>query len=425
MRVPRRWTWLSLAGVLLACLAARATGADLSAANAPQLIKRGEYLARVGNCIGCHTADPARPFAGGRPIATRFGTIHTPNITSDPETGIGRWTDAEFLRAMHEGIGRDGKRLYPAFPYVEYTKLTDQDVLAIRAYLGAVAPVRFTPPRNDLAFPFSLRWPMVFWNLLNFTEGRFVPDPKASAERNRGAYLVEGLAHCGECHTPRNLTHGLNASERLGGGTVAGWHAYNITPDKNAGIGAWSVGDITAYLSTGAAPGRANAAGPMAEVVSNGTQYLTQEDLRSVAAYLRSLPAVSDGATRPRANFDPPVRDDVTALRGSPAGALDGARLFIGNCASCHGLSGEGAGLYPPLRGNSASGANPADNLALLILNGVRRSTQRAAVFMPAFAGQLSDAQIAAISNYVTNRFGNRQASMNAERVAKLRATPQ
>ena len=190
MRVPRRWTWLSLAGVLLACLAARATGADLSAANAPQLIKRGEYLARVGNCVGCHTADPARPFAGGRPIATRFGTIHTPNITSDPETGIGRWTDAEFLRAMHEGIGKSGKRLYPAFPYVEYTKVTDQDVLAIRAYLGAVAPVRYTPPRNDLAFPFNLRWLMVFWNLLNFTEGRFVPDPEG--ERRAESRRVSG-----------------------------------------------------------------------------------------------------------------------------------------------------------------------------------------------------------------------------------------
>ncbi|CDY74406.1 Putative diheme cytochrome c-553 [Caballeronia glathei] len=391
-----------------------------------ELVKRGEYLARAGDCIACHTADPARPFAGGVPVATPFGTIYTPNITSDPDTGIGRWTDADFLRAMHEGIGKGGERLYPAFPYVEYTRVTTEDVLAIRAYLTTVAPIHSTPPRNDLMFPFNQRWLMALWNLFNFSEGRFVPDPKKSAEFNRGAYLVEGLAHCGECHTPRNVMQGLRTGERLGGGAVAGWQAYNITPDKNGGVGHWSDDDLIHYLATGVAPGRANAAGPMADVVVNSTQHLTQEDLRSIVVYLRSVPAIGGGAARPRDSFGRPAPDDVTGIRGTAANTADGARLFIANCASCHHWTGEGAGgrapgAYPPLIRNSATGANAANNLTLVILHGVNRTTKDTAAFMPAFGPVLTDAQIAAIAGYVTIRFGNPQAATSAEQVAKLR----
>src|SRR5258707_6079754 len=224
-----------------------------TAAASSDLVKRGEYLARAGDCIACHTADKSRPFAGGLPINTPFGTIYTPNITPDPDTGIGNWNDAAFLRAMHEGVGKSGERLYPAFPYPEYTKVTDRDVLAIRAYLNTLVPIHYTPPRNDLKFPFNQRWLMLFWNMFNFTEGRFVPDPKQSAEWNRGAYLVEGLAHCEECHTPRNFMQGLKTSARFAGETQAGWHAFNITPDKNSGIGTWSNEEVAAYLSTGVA----------------------------------------------------------------------------------------------------------------------------------------------------------------------------
>jgi mono/diheme cytochrome c family protein len=394
------------------------------------LIKRGEYLARAGDCVACHTADKARPFAGGLPITTPFGTIYTPNITSDPDTGIGRWTDADFLRAMHEGIGKSGERLYPAFPYAEYTKVTDTDVLAIRAYLNTLAPIHYAPPRNELSFPFNQRWLMVFWNMTNFKEGRFIPDPQKSAEFNRGAYLIEGFAHCEECHTPRNVTQGLKTSERFSGAELSGWHAYNITSDKNAGIGAWTDDELTQYLATGAAHGRANAAGPMADVVQNSTQYLSPEDLRSMVAYLRAVPALGGGDTRPRDSFGKPASQDVTAMRGTAISGINGAQLFIANCASCHNWTGEGRGgnakgAYPSLIHNSVVGASAANNLTMVMLHGVNRETKGATVFMPSFADELNDAQIAAVSNYVTKTFGNPQSTTSADQVAKLRATPQ
>ncbi len=392
------------------------------------LVKRGEYLARAGDCIACHTSDKGRPFAGGLAIATPFGTIYTPNITPDPDTGIGRWTDADFLRAMHEGIRKGGERLYPAFPYVEYTKVTDQDVQAIRAYLNTVVPVHYTPPSNDLRFPFNQRWLMVFWNLFNFDEGRFVPDPKQSAEWNRGAYLVEGLAHCEECHTPRNFTQGLKTSERFSGAIQAGWHAYNITPHKTSGIGGWSEQDVVSYLSTGVAHGRANAAGPMADVVSDSTQYLNREDLRSITTYLRSIKPVDRGESRMRAAWGSPA-SDVDAMRGTRVSGVNGAQLFVANCATCHHWTGEGVGAsspgaYPSLIHNSAVGASDANNLAMVILRGVRRTTQDADVLMPGFERDLNDQQVAALANYVTGQFGNPRARISADEVGRLRVLP-
>jgi mono/diheme cytochrome c family protein len=395
----------------------------------PDLVRRGEYLTRAGDCIACHTSDTGRPFAGGRAISTPFGTIYTPNITPDPDTGIGRWTDADFIRAMHEGIGKDGQRLYPAFPYVEYTRVTDQDVQAIRAYLNTVVPVRYTPPSNDLRFPFNQRWLMIFWNLLNFDEGRFVPDPKQSAEWNRGAYLVEGLAHCEECHTPRNFTQGLKTGERLSGAIQAGWHAYNITPHKTSGIGGWSDQEVASYLSTGIAQGRASAAGPMAAVVSNSTQYLNREDLRSIAIYLRALKPVDRGESRARAEWGSPASDAV-ALRGVRIDGVNGAQLFLANCASCHHWTGEGVGAsapgaYPSLIHNSVVGAADTTNLVMVILHGVSRKTQNADILMPSFGDQLTDDQIAELGDYVTKQFGNPDSSITAQQVARLRSQPQ
>ena len=393
------------------------------------LVKRGEYLARAGDCIACHTADKSRPFAGGLPMGTPFGTLYTPNITPDPDTGIGRWTDAEFLRAMQKGIGKGGQHLYPAFPYTEYTRVTERDLLAIRAYLNTLTPVRYTPPRNELAFPFNQRWLMFFWNVFNFREGRFVPDPKQSPQWNRGAYLVEGLAHCEECHTPRNFTQGLSSSDRFSGEVQAGWHAFNITPDKAGGIGNWSEQDIVDYLAKGAVPGRANAAGPMADVVENSTQYLTSDDLRSIAVYLRSVPPVAGGQTRPRDAFGHPA-DDVNRLRGTRIAGVDGAQLFVANCASCHNWTGQGVGAsaplaYPSLIHNSAVGAPDAGNLAMVILHGVNRRTKDADVMMPGFGGELNDDQVAAITNYVTQHFGDPKATVTAQDVAKLRQQQQ
>ncbi|HEY1998578.1 MAG TPA: cytochrome c [Paraburkholderia sp.] len=393
------------------------------------LVKRGEYLARAGDCMACHTVDKSRPFAGGVPINTPFGTIYTPNLTPDPDTGIGQWSDADFQRAMHEGIGRGGERLYPAFPYAEYTRVTSTDVQAIRAYLNTLTPIHYTPPRNEMNFPFNQRWLMVFWNLFNFTEGRFVPDPKQRPEWNRGAYLVEGLAHCEECHTPRNILQGLKTTDRFSGATQAGWHAFNITPDRNSGVGNWSDDELMRYLSTGVAPGRANAAGPMGEVVADSTQYLTPEDLRSIVVYLRSVAPVIGGETHPRDQWGKPA-SDVTAWRGTAMTGVNGAQLFVANCASCHTWSGQGVGAsapgaYPSLIHNTTVGASDASNLAMVILHGVQRTTQQADVLMPAFAGELSDDQVAAITNYVTRQFGNPQATVSVEQVAKLRAQQQ
>lgn len=408
---------------------AEAAGAALTNDIAADMVRRGEYLTRVGDCAACHTADPSRPFAGGLAMSTPFGTLYTPNITPDPDTGIGRWTNADFLRAMQRGIGKTGEHLYPAFPYTEYTRVTEPDLLAIRAYLNTLAPVRYTPPRNELNFPFNQRWLMFFWKLFNFREGRFVPDPKQSPEWNRGAYLVEGLAHCEECHTPRNFMEGLKSDGRLSGAVQAGWRAYNITPDKAGGIGNWSDGDVERYLSTGVAPGRANAAGPMADVVADSTQYLTSEDLRSIGVYLRSVPPVSGGQTRARDQWGRPA-DDVKGLRGTRIAGVDGAQLYVANCASCHSWTGRGVGgsaplAYPSLIHNSAVGSPNADNLAMVILQGVNRRTKDADVMMPGFADQLNDDQIAAIANYVTGHFGNPKATVTAADIGKLRQRQQ
>lgn len=406
--------------------AAAGTGMD---ANSADLVKRGEYLARAGDCIACHTADKSRPFAGGLPMGTPFGLLYTPNITPDPDTGIGRWSDADFLRAMQQGIGKGGQHLYPAFPYTEYTRVTERDLLAIRAYLNTLPSIRYTPPRNELSFPFNQRWLMAFWNLFNFHEGRFVPDPKQSPQWNRGAYLVEGLAHCEECHTPRNLMQGLRSNDRLSGEVQAGWRAFNITPDKTSGIGNWSDDDIVRYLGTGVAPGRANAAGPMADVVANSTQYLTRDDLHSIAVYLRSVPPVAGGEIRPRGQWGHPA-DDVKTLRGTRVTGVDGAQLFLGNCASCHGWTGQGIGgsaqlAYPSLIHNSVVGSPDGSNLALVILHGVQRRTADADVMMPGFADELTDQQIAAIANYVTKQFGDPRATLTKGDVAKLRQRQQ
>ncbi|GJH21239.1 cytochrome c [Caballeronia novacaledonica] len=400
--------------VVLACLSGLARAQTKAA--------QGEYLVRAGGCMSCHTADPARPFAGGRPIATPFGNVFAPNITSDRETGIGAWTDAQFVRAMREGIGRNGERLYPAFPYTAYTLLSDADLLAMRAWLATVPPVRAATPRNTLAFPFDQRWLMTLWNLLNFSPGRFVPDPSKSAEWNRGAYLVEGLGHCGECHTPRNWLGGLNRSERLGGATVAGWQAGNLTPERVTGIGAWRDDELLRFLSTGAAPGRAYAIGPMAEVVATSTQFLTTADLRAMIAYMRTLPPVAVKDARSRTSFGRPARTDITALD------TDGARLYAAACASCHGITGEGSKPFPALVHDGVTGAlgtATTSNLVLVILRGVNRQTRDAYAQMPAFAAQLTDEQIAALSNFITRQFGDPRATTEAKAVARLRSMTQ
>ena len=262
-------------------------------------IEHGRYLAVLSDCAACHTAPGGQPFAGGLAIDTPFGKLVAPNITPDRDTGIGAMTNAEFLAALHDGRGHNGTRLYPAMPYPAYSKLSDEDVLAIRAYLGTVDPVSNAVVSNQLPFPFNIRLTMVVWNWLNFTPGRFKPDPQKSAEWNRGAYIVEGAAHCGTCHTPKNLLGGDKASQPLMGEVLQGWYAPNITINSHNGIGGWSKEDLVQYLKTGANSWTL-ASGPMAEAVSHSTSLMTDEDIAAIAVYLKDSGANSTGPSRPR-----------------------------------------------------------------------------------------------------------------------------
>ncbi len=254
------------------------------------LIQRGEYLARAGDCVACHTAAGGKPFAGGSEMPTPFGAISVPNITPDRATGIGDWTDDEFYRAMHEGIGKDGEYLYPVFPFPWYTKVTREDALAIKAYLFSLPPEHAPRAPIKLSFPFNIRETLVTWRTLFFKPGELQPDPSRSPEVARGAYLVEGLGHCGECHNQHNVLGASSWSGRLEGGAIEGWYAPNITSDGQQGIGSWSEDQIATFLKTGTAPGKGVVLGPMQETIEHSLSYLTDEDLHAIAAYLKSVP---------------------------------------------------------------------------------------------------------------------------------------
>jgi len=408
-------TWCG-ALALAAGLAHGALAADAVASVAPNAdqIKRGEYLAKAADCIACHTVDPAKPFAGGYPLATPFGTIYGPNITADKETGIGDWSDDQFVRALHEGIDDEGQHLYPAFPYASFTKLSRDDVLAIKAYLFSLPPIQQKTPENNLPFPFSQRWLMAGWNLFNFTRGEMKADSAKSPEWNRGNYLVNGLAHCQECHTPRNLTMGLDLKRSFGGAQLGGWTAFNISSDAVSGVGGWKDEELVQYLKTGVVAGKASAAGGMAEAIEHSLQYLSDDDLKAIVTYLRSVPAVSDAADKkPRYAWGQPADDDAE-IRGIAAvsvssNASGGAELFSGNCASCHSASGSGVvgGYYPSLFNNSVVGARDPGNLLMVILNGVQRRGAKEETFMPGFADHLNDGQIALLANYVVKQYGH------------------
>ncbi|MGI4985648.1 MAG: c-type cytochrome [Janthinobacterium lividum] len=394
------------------------------------LVARGAYLATAGDCIACHTAAHGKPYAGGLPMKVpMLGTIHASNITPDPTTGIGNWTFADFDRALRRGVSRDGHNLYPAMPYVSYAKLSDDDVKALHAFFrNGVAPVRHTPPASDIPWPLNMRWPLKFWNLAFLKPGSYEMKTGRSAEWNRGAYLVQGLAHCGTCHTARRVTLQEKALDEsgagyLGGAALAGWDAYNITSSKRAGIGNWTHAQLAQYLRTGNVPGVAQAAGPMGEAVEHSFSHLSSADIDAIATYIRTVPAVEDGSARARQDWGSEARD-VATLRGRPLEtALDPARLYLGNCASCHQANGKGTpdAYYPSLLRNSTVGATHADNLIQVILHGVHRQTPGDDVGMPGFGQQLSDAQIAALASYVTQRFGNPAVKVSDKDVARLR----
>jgi mono/diheme cytochrome c family protein len=395
--------------------AADPTGVPASLAKA-SLVERGEYLARAADCMVCHTIPGGKTFAGGLAFRLPFGTLYSTNITPDKETGIGNYSDQEFLDAVHRGVRRDGARLYPAMPFLSYTYITDADALAIKAYLFSLPPVRAAAPSNTLTFPFNQRWTMAFCSALFNRDKRFEPDTAKSPEWNRGAYLAEALAHCGECHTPRNLAFALDNREKFAGAVAAGWHAYNISSDKGTGVGGWSDDQLISYLSTGHATGRGAASGPMGEAVDESFSRLAPEDIRALVAYLRSVPAV---ASSEPATLAPPASQSPKT--GGTADAR-GKMVFQGACVSCHGWTGESP-LTPfaTLTGARAVNDPAAINVAQIVISGTKWQAPPGALSMPAFGSAYSDAEIAAVANYVTARFGSKPSAITEQDVAALR----
>jgi mono/diheme cytochrome c family protein len=374
------------------------------------LIQRGRYLTDMGDCGACHTLPGSgQLLAGGRPIETPFGLLLAPNITPDPETGIGAWTDDEVVNSLTKGTGRNGIHLYPAMPYTYSTKITRGDALAIRAYLNAIPAVRNPVQPNQLRFPFDVRAGLIAWDALNFRPGEFQPVASKSAAWNRGAYIVEGLTHCGLCHTPKNVAGGDETSRRFKGYALQGWFAPDITNDNRRGIGSWSVEDVATYLKTGHNRFTA-ASGPMAEVVMDSTSKLTDEDLNAIAVYLK----------------DQPVPGTTEAAADPDAGMMkSGSAIYAVQCAACHAPDGSGVdGLFPMLKGSAlVQSVDPATVLRMVLRGSRSAATDSAptAPAMPSFGWTLSDDQIAAVSTYVRNAWGNRAPPVDPTTVGKTR----
>ncbi len=386
---------------------------SLSAAAAtPELIARGEYLARAGNCMGCHTARGGEPYAGGRGIDTPFGTVYSSNLTPDAATGLGRWTPAHFWRALHNGRSRDGRLLYPAFPYTNYTLVTRQDADALYAYLRSLKPVAQAQRSHGLIFPFNTQPALAVWRALYFSPSRPNNDAAQSPEWNRGAYLVQGLGHCNACHGSRNALGATGGTLDLGGGLIPmqNWYAPSLSDPHEAGVAEWPQQSIVDLLKNGVTP-QASVLGPMAEVVGRSTQHLSDADLRAMATYLKSLP---------------PTRGEHASQPSADGLVLDrGAKLYTQHCADCHGDKGEGApGIYPALAGNRAvTLASPANLVRVVLEGGFAPSTtgNPRPYGMPPFANLLSAAETAAVLTYMRSAWGNQGSAVPEIEVNRYR----
>lgn len=398
----------AVAGALL-CTAFAGAHVRAAALPAAEVLARGKALADAADCAGCHTADPAKPFAGGKRIDTPFGGIYSPNLTPDRDTGLGAWSDDEFYRALHDGVARDGSRYYPAFPYPYFTKITRDDVLSIRTYLATLAPIRNIRPPPELRWPLNYRVVMRGWNWLFFRRGTFEKDPQKSEEWNRGAYLVEAAAHCGACHTPKNLFGADKRGQAYGGGPVQGWFAPRLDSADRSGLKSWSIDDIVEYLQSGR-NGRSHAGDLMAEVVVNSTSKMSDADVHAIAVYLKSLPA---GAPEPV--MPPPPPADMTA----------GAAVYAHACIACHEADGSGAPrIYPPLPGNAnLQSADPSSTLRVILDGAQTLTTPRApnTGSMPAYDEKLSDQAIADVATYIRNSWGNAAPVVTPEQVGNAR----
>jgi mono/diheme cytochrome c family protein len=395
-----------LAAVLLCTASTFATAQSEPSAD---VIARGKALADAADCAGCHTADPLKPFAGGKRIETPFGGVYSPNLTPDRDTGIGAWSDDDFVRALRYGIRRDGSRYYPAFPYPNFTRMIRDDVLAIRAWLATLTPFSSTRPPPDLYWPLNYRVVMRLWNFLFFRPGIFEPNQEKSPEWNRGGYLVTGAAHCGVCHTPKNIFGADRRGRAFGGNLVRGWFAPRLDNAQRSGLKSWSIEDIAEYLQSGR-NGKSHADGPMADVVVASTSKMSDADIRAIAVYLKDLAA---GTPEP-------------AVSAPPAAAMTaGAAVYTHFCVACHEADGSGAPrIYPPLPGNAGlQSPDPASTLRIILDGALTVTTPRApnTGSMPAYAKQLSDQDIADVTNYVRNSWGNAAPLVTPAQVNKAR----
>jgi mono/diheme cytochrome c family protein len=374
-------------------------------------IEQGRRLATAADCVACHTnPDGGKPFAGGRAIETPFGNIVSANITPDLETGIGGWSDDRFDSAVRHGTRPDGARLYPAMPYPYYTKMSRDDVLAIKAYLDTIAPVRNKVVTNTLPFPFDIRLVMHVWDWLYFKDERFKPDPQKSSEWNRGAYLVEGPGHCGACHTPKTFLGGDKSDEHLRGYNLQGWFAPDITNDERKGLARWSADDIVAFLKSG--HNRVGAAvGPMKDEVEHASSNMSEDDLKAIAVYLKDQPGHSD-------KHDPLPKDNAQMVAGEA--------IYRDQCAACHQINGKGVpNLFPSLADSSIVRSDDPTSLLHLVLRGSRSvatDKEPTGPGMPSYAWQLSDEQVAAIATYVRNRWANPARAVSSSDVARMRS---
>lgn len=410
--------WWGLPLLLLAVLAAwmlhaRDGTEEVPASRALASAERGAYLVRVGNCMACHTDRGGAPWAGGRAIDTPFGTVFSSNLTPDPRHGLGDWTADDFWRAMHHGRSRDGRLLYPAFPYPNYTEVSREDSDAMFAYLRTVPAVARPETEHRLRWPYSTQAALAVWRALYFEPGVYRQEPAQSAEWNRGAYLVRGLGHCAACHSARNALGASSDMMDLSGGVIPmqNWYAPSLGSPREAGVAQWSTQDVARLMRTGVAPG-ATVLGPMAEVVLHSTQFLSDDDARAMAVFLRALPQAADAAPAATRAVDPAL-------------AERGARLYRQHCVECHGERGEGVrNAYPPLAGNRAVTLPVTANLVQVVLGGgypPATAGNPRPFGMPPYVMLLSDADVAAVLTHIRTSWGNRAAPVSELEVAQQR----
>lgn len=414
------YRYLSAAALLAGALMLEPVAAQKGSAGFSE-IQRGRYLATVGDCIACHTARGGEDFAGGRELPTPFGTLYGPNLTPDIETGLGDWTEEQFITAMTEGIGPEGQHYYPAFPYPYFTKVDREDLLAIWAYLNTLEPIYKPTPESEMAWPFSVREAMIGWNALFFDEEDIAPNPEQSEQWNRGAYLVEGLAHCGACHTPRNVFGAADEDQPLAGANIQNWYAPNLGPDLQTGLGDWSEQDIVDYLKTGTT-GEEFAAGLMREVVEYSTQHMTIDDLQAIATYLKDFPGAD--ASQASAEGGQGVAEEIREIRAGGAYEL-GYMVYMDNCIGCHRTDGSGIqNVFPSLRENISVESPEPTTVVRIVLRGASEPSTEARptlIAMPAFDWKLSDEDIAAVATYIRSAWGNAAPAVEASTVADIR----